>query len=136
MAWVIDSGKMKETGFDQLKGIASLEETWVSKANARQRKGRAGRVMSGTVMALYTSFKFNSLKEEQLPEIQRTSLDHLCLRIKLMTFLDGYSIQEVLEKVIQPPDPIAVKTAVQFLKSFEALDDYENLTSLGYHCGR
>ena len=36
------------------QGMASLVETWISRANARQRAGRAGRVRPGQCFALYT----------------------------------------------------------------------------------
>jgi hypothetical protein len=41
---VIDTGRMKEMQFDGDKGLVRLVDTWVSKASARQRRGRAGRV--------------------------------------------------------------------------------------------
>lgn len=56
--FVIDSGKMKETRFNSNQNLESLETCWVSQANALQRKGRAGRVMSGVCIHLYTSYKY------------------------------------------------------------------------------
>jgi ATP-dependent RNA helicase DHX57 len=41
---VIDTGKMKEIQLDKNSGITRLAETWVSRAAAKQRRGRAGRV--------------------------------------------------------------------------------------------
>lgn len=56
--FVIDSGKMKETRFNSNQNMESLEMCWVSRANALQRKGRAGRVMPGVSIHLYTSHKY------------------------------------------------------------------------------
>lgn len=56
--FVIDSGKMKETRFNSNQNIESLETCWVSRANALQRKGRAGRVMPGICIHLYTSYRY------------------------------------------------------------------------------
>lgn len=42
--FVIDSGKMKEKRFDPNRNMESLETVWVTRANALQRKGRAGNV--------------------------------------------------------------------------------------------
>lgn len=56
--FVIDSGKMKETRFNSNQNMESLEMCWVSRANALQRKGRAGRVMPGVSIHLYTSYKY------------------------------------------------------------------------------
>lgn len=67
--------------YDASKGMESLEDTFVSQANALQRKGRAGRVASGVCFHLFTSHHFNhQLLKQQLPEIQRVPLEQLCLR--------------------------------------------------------
>lgn len=43
VVYVIDCGKMKFGKFDIQKNIKTLEPEWVSLANAKQRRGRAGR---------------------------------------------------------------------------------------------
>ena len=45
--FVVDAGRLKENRFDNLNKMATLVETWVSKASAKQRRGRAGRVKAG-----------------------------------------------------------------------------------------
>lgn len=55
--YVVDSGRVKENRFDSLNNMAALVETFVSRASARQRRGRAGRVKSGICYHLYTSVK-------------------------------------------------------------------------------
>lgn len=46
VVYVIDGGKIKETYFDTNNNISTMSEEWVSLANAKQRKGRAGRFVS------------------------------------------------------------------------------------------
>lgn len=43
VVYVIDGGKIKETHFDTNNNISTMTEEWVSLANAKQRRGRAGR---------------------------------------------------------------------------------------------
>lgn len=61
--FVIDTGKMKETRFNSNQNMESLETCWVSRANAMQRRGRAGRVMPGVCIHLYTSCRSAVLVE-------------------------------------------------------------------------
>ena len=51
--YVVDTGKLREKQYDQARRITKLECTWVSKSNAKQRAGRAGRVQNGYYYALY-----------------------------------------------------------------------------------
>ena len=44
IGFVVDTGRMKENRYDPLRRMSSLEDVLVSRANARQRRGRAGRV--------------------------------------------------------------------------------------------
>lgn len=54
--------------YDSSKGMESLETVWVSKANALQRKGRAGRVASGVCFHLFTSHRYDwSLRDQPIP---------------------------------------------------------------------
>ncbi|KAJ3186080.1 ATPdependent RNA helicase [Gaertneriomyces sp. JEL0708] len=136
VVFVIDSGKMKETRYDPRKGMQSLEEVWVSRANALQRRGRAGRVQTGTCIHLFTSHQYeHGLSAQQLPEMQRVALDQLCLRVKILGFLDG-KIGEVLAKVIEPPTKESVDKALDTLRALGALTKGEVLTPLGWHLGR
>lgn len=54
VVYVIDTGKRKITSYDAVTNIQSLEEQWVSLANATQRKGRAGRVQPGVCYHLFS----------------------------------------------------------------------------------
>ena len=47
MVYVVDCGKIKMTNFDVESNLSTLKAEWVALANARQRRGRAGRVRAG-----------------------------------------------------------------------------------------
>nr|XP_030125174.1 putative ATP-dependent RNA helicase DHX57 isoform X1 [Taeniopygia guttata] len=134
VVYVIDSGKMKEKRYDPSKGMESLEDTFVSKANALQRKGRAGRVASGVCFHLFSSHHYNhQLVKQQLPEIQRVPLEQLCLRIKILEMFSEQSLHSVLSRLIEPPRTESLQASKVRLRDLGALTPEEKLTPLGYH---
>ncbi|KAM7119273.1 putative ATP-dependent RNA helicase DHX57 isoform 1-T2 [Ciconia maguari] len=134
VVYVIDSGKMKEKRYDPSKGMESLEDTFVSKANALQRKGRAGRVASGVCFHLFSSHHYNhQLIKQQLPEIQRVPLEQLCLRIKILEMFSAQSLHSVLSRLIEPPRTESLRASKLRLQDLGALTPDEKLSPLGYH---
>ena len=47
IVYVVDSGRAKENRYDPVNRLPQLVDTWISTANRRQRRGRAGRVRPG-----------------------------------------------------------------------------------------
>ncbi|NWU82636.1 DHX36 helicase, partial [Onychorhynchus coronatus] len=133
VVFVIDGGKIKETHFDTQNNISTMAAEWVSKANAKQRKGRAGRVQPGHCYHLYNGLRASLLDDYQLPEILRTPLEELCLQIKILK-LGG--IAYFLSKLMDPPSRDAVMLAINHLMELNALDRQEELTPLGVHLAR
>ncbi|XP_075058122.1 ATP-dependent DNA/RNA helicase DHX36 [Mixophyes fleayi] len=130
---VIDGGKIKETHYDTQNNISTMTAEWVSHANAKQRKGRAGRVKPGYCYHLYNSLRDSLLDDYQMPEIVRTPLEELCLHIKILK-LGG--IGSFLRKLMDPPSREAICLAINHLTELNALDKREELTPLGFHLAR
>ena len=133
VVYVIDGGKIKETHFDTQNNISTMSAEWVSKANAKQRKGRAGRVQPGHCYHLYNGLRASLLDDYQLPEILRTPLEELCLQIKILR-LGG--IAYFLSRLMDPPSNEAVSLSIKHLMELNALDKQEELTPLGVHLAR
>uniref|UniRef100_A0A8C9IIY6 ATP-dependent DNA/RNA helicase DHX36 n=1 Tax=Piliocolobus tephrosceles TaxID=591936 RepID=A0A8C9IIY6_9PRIM len=133
VVYVIDGGKIKETHFDTQNNISTISAEWVSKANAKQRKGRAGRVQPGHCYHLYNGLRASLLDDYQLPEILRTPLEELCLQIKILR-LGG--IAYFLSRLMDPPSNEAVLLSIRHLMELNALDKQEELTPLGVHLAR
>ncbi len=45
--YIVDSGKVKQKCYDKVTGASTFNITWISKASANQRAGRAGRTSAG-----------------------------------------------------------------------------------------
>ncbi|RWR93923.1 DExH-box ATP-dependent RNA helicase DExH3-like protein [Cinnamomum micranthum f. kanehirae] len=130
VVFVVDCGKAKETSYDALNNTPCLLPSWISKAAAQQRRGRAGRVQPGKCYHLYPRCVYDAFADFQLPELLRTPLQSLCLQIKSLKL---GSISEFLSRAIQSPELLSVQNAVEYLKIIGALDEKENLTVLGRH---
>ena len=82
MIYVIDPGKVKETQYDPETNLTCLIETWVTRAAAKQRRGRAGRTQPGTCYKLYTKKQEMSMTKFPVPEILRVPLESILLAVK------------------------------------------------------
>ncbi|KAI9668764.1 MAG: hypothetical protein M1831_000833 [Alyxoria varia] len=127
--YVVDTGKHREKRYDQTSRITKFQTTWISKSNAKQRAGRAGRVQDGHYYALFSKPRFDSFRAVGLPEMLRTDLSDICLDIKAQAF--KAPIRNFLAQAIEPPSPEAVDVSVKNLQGLEALTEEEDLTSLG-----
>ena len=87
VVYVIDAGLAKVRMYHAGKRIDSLLACPISRAQARQRAGRAGRVQPGKCFRLYTEDTYLDLAERAVPEIQRTSLAAAILALKVIDAL-------------------------------------------------
>uniref|UniRef100_A0A4W6EG49 RNA helicase n=1 Tax=Lates calcarifer TaxID=8187 RepID=A0A4W6EG49_LATCA len=127
--YVIDTGMVKAKRFNPDSGLEVLAVQRVSKAQAWQRAGRAGREDSGSCYRLYTEQEFNSLIPMTVPEIQRCNLAGVMLQLMAL------GIQDVINfDFMSKPSPEAVRSAVEHLELLGAVERKEgqvSLTALG-----
>lgn len=94
--------------------MESLEDVLVSRANAKQRRGRAGRCRPGVAFHLLTSHAHDAVADgEQAPEVRRVPLERLVLTIKALNY--PVSAAQVCASLLEPPAPVAVERAVRQL---------------------
>ena len=132
--YVIDTGRAKEMRWDASRGVSALADAWVSRAAAKQRRGRAGRVAPGARFAMFTRARFATMAPSQAPEMLRTPLQQLCLSVKAMR--PDEPVSATLAAALTPPDGASVDAALAELRDLRALDAEERLTPLGRHLAR
>lgn len=91
MTYVIDGGKVKETNYNPDTGLSTLTEQWITRAAAKQRRGRAGRTNPGICYKLYTRKQEEKMNSFPTPEILRTALESISLTVKVMR--EGEDVQ-------------------------------------------
>ncbi|GAB7344449.1 hypothetical protein MBLNU457_2291t1 [Dothideomycetes sp. NU457] len=126
---VIDTGTHKEMRFDERRQMSRLIQAFVSRANAKQRRGRAGRVQEGICFHLFTKHRHDELMSEaQTPEMLRLSLQDLVMRVKICKLGD---IEHALSAALDPPSLKNIRRAIDALVEVDALTAGEELTPLG-----
>lgn len=88
----------------------------VSKAQCRQRSGRAGREAAGKCFRLFPEAVFHGLPDAAVPEIQRSNLISVVLQLKAL------GVTDVLQfDFMDPPPRSALKTALSSLYALQAM---------------
>lgn len=131
VVYVVDSGRVKETAYDPESGLSLLKEQWVTRAAARQRRGRAGRTQPGVCYKLYTRKQEEKMGRFPIPEILRTPLESISLTVKVMR--ESEDVKHFLNRAIDPPEVSAMDKAWDILEELGAIDADGRLTALGRH---
>ena len=127
IVYVVDPGFVKQSVWNPQLGMDSLIVTPISRAQANQRKGRAGRTGPGKCFRLYTEEAYRSeMIESTIPEIQRQNLGSTILTLKAMGVNDLLHF-EMLDK----PPVQTIITALESLFALGALDEEGMLTRQG-----
>ncbi|KAJ3693888.1 hypothetical protein LUZ60_009368 [Juncus effusus] len=129
VVYVIDSGFSKQKFYNPISDIESLVVAPISKASARQRAGRAGRVRPGKCYRLYTEeYYLNEMPFEGIPEIQRSNLVSCVIQMKAL------GIDNILGfDWLSSPSHESMIRALEVLYSLKILDSDAKLTSpLGF----
>ena len=82
IAYVVDTGTARISRYNAQSRIQGLPVEGISKASARQRTGRAGRVKPGVCIRLYSPEDFEKRDEFTEPEIRRSNLANVVLQLR------------------------------------------------------
>ncbi|MGD9916705.1 MAG: ATP-dependent helicase HrpB [Paenirhodobacter sp.] len=112
---VVDAGRARRLRFDPASGMARLVTERVSRAEAEQRRGRAGRVAEGICYRLWTKGEEGALAAFAPPEIAVADLAGLALELAQWGS-DGSDLA-----FLTPPPPPALAEARALLENLGAL---------------
>jgi ATP-dependent helicase HrpA len=115
--YVIDTGMARISQYNPRTRTTSLPIVPVSRSSAEQRKGRCGRVQHGICVRLYSSEDFERRPVFTPPEILRTSLAEVILRMLSLKLggIDSFPF-------IDPPAPKAVRDGLELLRELGAIE--------------
>jgi ATP-dependent helicase HrpA len=123
---VIDSGLARISRYSPRSRLQRLPIEPVSRASADQRKGRCGRIGAGLCLRLYSEEDYQARPEHTEPEILRTNLGALLLRLAA----DGLGDAESFP-FIDAPDARALNDGYRLLQELQALDEERRITGRG-----
>ncbi|MCA0961510.1 ATP-dependent helicase HrpB [Salipiger bermudensis] len=122
---VVDGGRARRARFDPGAGMARLVTERVTRAEATQRAGRAGRVAEGVAYRLWTKGEEGALQAYPPAEIETADLAGLALELALW----GATPDDL--PFLSPPNPGAYAEAQALLQMLGALDDQRRITEHG-----
>ncbi|MGH8025678.1 MAG: ATP-dependent RNA helicase HrpA, partial [Pseudoxanthomonas sp.] len=129
--YVVDPGYARVKRYSPRQKLDRLHIEPVSQASANQRKGRCGRISDGICYRLYAEADFDSRPEFTDPEIRRSSLAGVILR---MLPLGLGRIEDF--PFLEPPDERAIADGWQQLGELGAVDKDKKLTAIGRQMAR
>lgn len=121
---VVDGGRSRRARFDPASGMARLVTERVTKAEAEQRRGRAGRVAEGLCYRLWSRAEEGGLAPFPPAEIEAADLTGLALELALWGSEAGLAF-------LTPPTPGVLAEARALLAALGALDAEGRITDHG-----
>ncbi|MDO9449606.1 MAG: DUF3418 domain-containing protein, partial [Rugosibacter sp.] len=125
--YVIDTGLARVKRYSHRNKIEQLQVEPIARAAANQRAGRCGRVSAGICFRLYAEDDFNKRAAYTEPEILRSSLAGVILRMKSLHLGDVENFP-----FLEAPAPRMITDGYQLLAELGAIDETTKaLTKIG-----
>ena len=129
--FVIDAGTARVKRYSYRSKVEQLLVEPISQAAANQRAGRCGRVSDGICIRLYDEKDFAGRPPFSDPEILRSSLAGVILRMKSLSL---GSVEDF--PFLEPPPKRAISDGYQLLAELGAVDEANELTPIGHELSR
>ena len=129
--FVVDTGLARISRYRFRTKVQHLPVEPIARAAADQRRGRCGRVGPGVCVRLYSREDFEGRPRFTAPEIRRTNLASVILRMAASRLgrIDDFAF-------VDPPDRRFVTDGYRLLRELGALDARERITALGKQLAR
>src|SRR5690606_25601705 len=124
--YVVDPGTARVSRYSHRLKVQRLPIEPVSRASADQRAGRCGRTADGICIRLYSEADYEARPQFTDPEILRTNLASVILRMAALNLGDVATFP-----FVDPPDRRSVRDGVLLLRELGAFDAQDKLTELG-----
>ncbi|MBP6336785.1 MAG: ATP-dependent RNA helicase HrpA [Vitreoscilla sp.] len=129
--YVIDAGQARVKRYSYRNKVEQLQIEAISQAAANQRAGRCGRVANGICIRLYDEKDFAGRPRFTDPEILRSSLAGVILRMKAL------HLGQVEDfPFLEAPPRKAIADGYALLGELGAVDDNNELTPIGQELSR
>ena len=122
---VIDSGLARVSRYSARGKVQRLHIERISKASADQRRGRCGREAEGICIRLYSEEDFNAREAYTAPEVLRTHLASVILRMAALELAPPECFP-----FLDPPDTRLINDGVRLLEELQAMNGRQ-VTALG-----
>ena len=129
--YVIDTGLARVKRYSARAKVEQLHVEKISQAAARQRAGRCGRVSAGVCVRLYAEDDFNQRSAFTDPEIVRSNLAAVILRMAALKLGDVAAFP-----FLEAPDQRYINDGFQVLLELDAVNAQNELTKLGEQMAR
>ena len=124
--YVVDTGLARVKRYSYRNKVEQLHIEKISQASANQRSGRCGRITAGISIRLYDEDDFKARSAYTDPEILRSSLASVILRMKSLRLGDVNAFP-----FIDAPPAKAITDGYQLLIELGAVDENRALTTMG-----
>lgn len=124
--YVVDAGLARVKRYSYRNKVEQLQIEAIAQSAANQRAGRCGRVAAGVCIRLYEEQDYLLRPKFTEPEILRSSLAAVILRMKSLRLTDVETFP-----FIEPPLGRAIADGYQLLQELGVVDDENNLTAIG-----
>ncbi len=124
--YVVDSGLARLTMYNPRSRTTKMPVLPISRASADQRKGRCGRMGPGICVRLYSEADYESRPPFTTPEILRSNLAEVILRMLALGLGDPGDFP-----FLDPPSPRAIRDGYALLVELGAIDSKGDLTRRG-----